>query len=272
MRLPAVAIAAAFACGIALGLHLAPTRNASSHFLLSSVFIFVGVLILTRIIFVGTGRVLLASVASILTWVLLGFLGACIAEQPREANHVVSLLEQGRLPSKTPLRWHGRLRDEPAQVPWRYGYEIELSGVEFAEALHPARGGLRLSFTVLPGAALPPVLHAGDEVVVLTEAKRPQVFRDEGAFDRRKYLAQQNIDLVATLRAPGLIERIASPSPTIGTVLARARRRLRDEIDELFAHFGASPFAGTAQTVTFCGRKSLPRRSLLQQRTTILLC
>lgn len=137
MRLPAVAIAAAFACGIALGLHLAPTRNASSHFLLSSVFIFVGVLILTRIIFVGTGRVLLASVASILTWVLLGFLGACIAEQPRDANHVVSLLEQGRLPSKTPLRWHGRLRDEPAQVPWGYGYEIELSGVGFAEALHP---------------------------------------------------------------------------------------------------------------------------------------
>lgn len=94
MRLPAVAIAAAFVCGIAFGLHPAVVRNASSHFLLSSVFIFVGVLILTGIIFVRIGRVLLASVASILSWVLLGFLAACIAEQPRDANHVVSLLEQ----------------------------------------------------------------------------------------------------------------------------------------------------------------------------------
>lgn len=72
-------------------------------------------------------------------------------------------------------------------------------------------------------------------MAVLTEAKRPQVFRDEGAFDRRAYLSQQSIDLVATLRAPELIERIASPNPSAGTVLARARRRLRDEIDVLFA-------------------------------------
>src|SRR6202140_4736199 len=84
--------------------------------------------------------------------------------------------------------------------------------------------------------APPPDLHEGDEVAVLTEAKRPQVFKDDGAFDRRAYLAQQNIDLVATLRAPELVERISSPTATIGTVLARARRRLRDEIDELFAN------------------------------------
>src|ERR1700674_1457839 len=83
--------------------------------------------------------------------------------------------------------------------------------------------------------APPPYLHAGDEVAVLTEAKRPQLFKDEGAFDRRAYLAQQNIDLVATLRAPELIERIASPTPTIGTPPPPARRRLRDEIDELFS-------------------------------------
>jgi hypothetical protein len=172
---------------------------------------------------------MLAASASLLTWVLLGFLGVCIAEQPRDGDHVISLVEQGRLPLKTPLRWHGRLRDEPTRLPWGYGYEIELSGVAFEDALRAARGGLRLSFTAHPEGALPPDLHAGDEVAVLTEAKRPQIFRDEGAFDRRGYLAQQNIDLVATLRAPELIERIASPTPTIGTVLARARRRLRDE-------------------------------------------
>jgi ComEC/Rec2-related protein len=167
--------------------------------------------------------------------VLLGFLGVCIAEQPRDADHVISLMEQGRFPLKTPLRWHGHLRDEPTRLPRGYGYEIELSGVAFEDALQAARGGLGPGFTAHPEGAPPPDLHAGDEVAVLTEAKRPQVFRDEGAFDRRAYLAQQNIDLVATLRAPELIERIASPTLTIGTVLARVRRRLRDETDELFS-------------------------------------
>src|ERR1700674_5083379 len=94
--------------------------------------------------------------------------------------------------------------------------------------------------------APPPDLHEGDEVAVLTEAKRPQVFKDEGAFDRRAYLAQQNIDLVATLRAPELVVRIASQTPTIGTVLARARRRLREEIDELFS--------STPQAAGVCGQ------------------
>jgi len=257
MRLPAVAIAAAFTCGIVLGLHPAVVRNAYCLILLSSFFIFIGVLVLTGIIFVRTGRLFLASVASILSWVLLGFLGACIAEQPRDADHVISLLEQGRLPLKTPLRWHGHLRDEPARLPWGYGYEIELSGVEFEEALHALRGGLRLSFTALPDVAQPPNIHAGDEVAVVTEVKRPQVFRDEGAFDRRAYLAQQNIDLVATLRAPQLIERIASPSPTIGTVLARARRRLRDELDELFA--GTPQLAGVLRAMLLGDRSFVDR-------------
>jgi len=235
MRLPGVAIAAAFAGGIVLGLHPAIARNAASFLLLASSFIMIAIFILTGILLVRIGRLVPAAVASILTWVLLGFVGVCIAEQPRDTDHVISLVEQGHLPLKTPLRWHGHLRDEPTRLPWGYGYEIGLSGVEFEEALHAARGGLRLSFSARSEGALPPDLHAGDEVAVLTEAKRPQIFKDEGAFDRRAYLAQQNIDLVATLRAPELIERIASPAPTIGSVLARTRRRLREEIDELFA-------------------------------------
>jgi len=257
MRLPAVAIAAAFACGIAFGLQHAVARNASSHILLSSLFILVGVLVLTGIIFVRIGRIFLASIASILGWVLLGSMGVCIAEQPRDADHVISLLERGRLPLKTPLRWHGRVRDEPARLPWGYGCEIELSGVEFEEALHPARGGLRLSFAALPGAALPPNVHAGDEVAVLTEAKRPQVFRDEGAFDRRAYLEQQNIDLVATLRAPQLIEQMASSPPTLGTALARVRRQLRDEIDELFV--GTPQVAGVLRAMLLGDRSFVDR-------------
>ncbi len=265
MRLPAVAIAAAFACGIVLGLHPAVARNAASFLLLSCSFVTIVVLVLAGFLLVRIGRLFPATVASLLSWILLGFAGVCIAEQPRDAEQVISFVEQGRLPLKTPLRWHGHLRDEQTRLPWGYGYEIELSGVEFEEALHPARGGLRLSFTSHPEET-PPNLHAGDEVAVLTEAKRPQVFRDEGAFDRRAYLAQQNIDLVATLRAPELIERIASPPPTIGTYLARARRRLRDEIDELFA--GTPQVAGVLRAMLLGDRSFVDRAEAVDFQKT----
>ncbi len=64
MRLPAVAIAAAFASGILLGLHPAVARNAASSLLLSIFFVAIAVLILTGIFLVRIGRHFLAAVAS----------------------------------------------------------------------------------------------------------------------------------------------------------------------------------------------------------------
>jgi competence protein ComEC len=195
---------------------------------------------------------------SLVTWMLLGFVGALVAEQPRLLEHVISLVEKGLIDLKTPLRWHGQLRDEPAHLPWGSGYEIELSGVEFEGALRPVRGGLRLSFTPRwEGAPLPP-LHAGNIVSVVAEARQPQVFKNEGAFDRRAYLAQQNIDLVATLRAPELMERIASAAPTAGIRLAQSRRRLRDEIDDLF---GKTPQVAGVLRAMLLGDRSFVDRS-----------
>ena len=258
MRLPAVAIAAAFACGIVLGLHPSVVKHNSSVALLLSLFFVAALFVLAGILLVKRARLVPAAAASLLSWVLLGFLGAIIAGQSRASDHVISLVEQGQISLKTPLRWHGQLRDEPARLPWGYGYEIELSGVEFEDALRAARGGLRLSFTAQPDGPPAPGLHAGDEVTVLTEARRPQVFRDEGAFDRRTYLAQQDIDLVATLRAPGLIERVGSASPTAGTILARARRRLRDEIDDLF---GQTPQVAGVLRAMLLGDRSFVDRA-----------
>jgi putative Mn2+ efflux pump MntP len=98
MRLPAVAIAAAFACGILLGLHPVVARNATSLLMLSSSFAIIAVLVVTGLLFVKTSRLFLAAIASLLSWVVLGFLGVCIAEQPRDPDYVISLIEQGRLP------------------------------------------------------------------------------------------------------------------------------------------------------------------------------
>ena len=97
MKLPAVAIAAAFATGIALGLHPAVVPHATSRFFLGLCFAAGVVLIVAGLALARMERLFPAATISILSWALLGFLGTCAAEQPRPANHVTSLLEQSRL-------------------------------------------------------------------------------------------------------------------------------------------------------------------------------
>jgi hypothetical protein len=236
MRLPAVVIAALFACGVVLGQTLWFAHRDFSHAYLLTGFASVAFLIGSGIVLVRIGLLLPAAVFSALSWLILSVLGAGIANQPRTANYVLSLVEAGRADLKTPLRWHGRLRDEPARLPWGYGYEIELTGVEYEGSFVHARGGMRVSFAGSTDRLAAPDVHAGDDLVVTTEAKLPQIYRDEGAFDRRAYLEQQNVDLVATLRAPELMERTVVSPRTGATLLAHVRRRLRDEIDTLFSN------------------------------------
>lgn len=84
-------------------------------------------------------------------------------------------------------------------------------------------GGLRVGFTPKNSDPPFPQLHAGDEIAVLAQARPPQIFRDRGAFDRREFLAQQNIDLLATLRTAALLEKLSSSPPTLQTRLAHVR-------------------------------------------------
>jgi len=258
MRLPAVAIAALFACGAVLGQAPWFSERVPSHVYLAIGFASVGIFVCVGIFLAIINRLFPAAVVSALSWLILGVLGAGIANQPRPASHVLSLVEAGRVNLRTPLRWHGRLRDEPARLPWGYGYEIELTGVEYEGALVPARGGLRVSFAGSPGQLAAPDVDAGDELVVTTEAKRPQIYRDEGAFDRRAYLEQQNIALVATLRAPELMERTTVSPTTAVTLLAHVRRRLRDEIDTLFS---SRPQVGGVLRAMLLGDRSFVERA-----------
>jgi competence protein ComEC len=137
---------------------------------------------------------------------------------------------------------------------------MELSGVETAEGMIPVSGGMRMGFTPKEGEALPEV-HAGDEVSVMAQARLPLVFRDAGAFDRREYLAQQNIHLLATLRASSLLERISTPPATMGTRLARLRALLRERLDALYA--------GAAQTAGILRAMLLGDRSFVDQAESV---
>lgn len=239
MKLPAVPIAAAFAVGIAIGLHPAIAAHSSSRDLLVGLFIFAALALIAAAIFVLRNWLLPAGFVAMVSWLCLGIVGMFLGEQPRPSSYVLSMVQNRAIDLHWPLRWHGRLRDEPARLPWGYGYEVELSGVDYEENFLPVSGGLRLSYSAQKDAggneAAPSSVHAGDEITVTTAARLPDIFRDEGAFDRRAFLASQNIDLVATLRAAELMERVSVARPSLETLIARARRRLRDQVDTLFA-------------------------------------
>ena len=87
----------------------------------------------------------------------------------------MSLVDGGKIDLKSPLRYCGRLADEPEKLPWGAGYEIELSGVDYEGAFIPASGGLRLGYVAQTDHPASVALHVGDSVAVLTRAKLPQV-------------------------------------------------------------------------------------------------
>jgi len=220
VKLPAVAIAAAFCCGIALGLWTPVAKFGITSSVLRYGFILAVSLIVCGIVAIVAQRLAVSAISSMLCWVVLGLLGASTAEQPLPSDHILMLVEERHLDLHSPLRWHGYLRDEPALLPWGISFEIALSGVDAEGVFVQTRGGLRVSYTPRPEQPALPDLHAGDEVSVLTQAKRPQVFHDDGVFNRRAYLSAQNIDLTASLRAASLLERVR-PGPLTPAVVCR---------------------------------------------------
>jgi competence protein ComEC len=235
MKLPAVAIAAAFASGIATGLSAWVARHASSHSFVLLLFAGAATSLIAGCLLIISESSRSAAAAAVMCWALLGVTGACLAQQPRSPQHVLSLADSGKINLRSPLRFYGRLRDEPENLAWGTGYDVELSAVESQGAVIAASGGLRLSYAARADQAELLPLHAGDSISFLTQAKMPQVYRDEGAFDRREYLSQQGIDLVGVLRAPQLLEFLAVGHGGLSIRIAGARRRLRDEIDALWA-------------------------------------
>ncbi len=243
MKLPTVAIATAFALGIAFGLSGRVAGHASNKIFLASLFLAAATSLLAGFFLSHFTKIAAAGTASLLGWMLLGSAAAIIDQQPRASDHVLNLVATGKINLKSPLRYYGKLRDEPEKLPWGTGYEIELSAVSSAIApqdletenpVLPTSGGLRLSFTLGPIEETSlATLHAGDSISVLTQAKLPESYRDEGAFDRRAYLAEQGVHLTAALRTPELLQVVEPARASIPIWIATIRRRLREEIDVL---------------------------------------
>ncbi len=227
MKLPVLWLVAAFAAGIGLAARWhGPLRL---WIALSALAIVVSGILLWR------QHRASAWVLALVAWTALGALATSVERVSVPANHVSRLIAAGRLDTNDPLRWRGRLREDPMALPWGRRFEIDLEQVEEAGEIVPVSGGLRVN---LYGDAHATddlqSLRAGDRVEALVKARPPRNFLDPGAFDLRGFLARQSIDLTGSLRSGELLQSIDRPRPTLRQRLARARGALLARLDALF--------------------------------------
>jgi competence protein ComEC len=226
VKLPALCLVAAFAAGIGAAARWpAPVALTAAASFASTV---IAILLLWRKLETASWIFALAA------WCALGSLAANIERADVPANHITRLIPAGRLDVNDTLRWRGRLREDPAALPWGHRYEIALEGVEQAGKIIPVSGGLRLSLYRESRESSPlPDLRAGDRVEALVKARPPRNFLDPGAFDLRGYLARQNIDLTGSLRSAELLQLVERPRPTLSQQLSRLRGALLTRLDAL---------------------------------------
>lgn len=227
MKLPAVWLALSFASGI-LASHAEKSAIAWLVVCIFATALGLSVLWIDKL---KKTSALLALVA----WFTLGGLGASLERAYVPHNDVTVLIARGVVNAQEPLRWQGRLREDPEQTPVGMRYLIDLQSVEAAGHILPAHGGLRLTYYRSPDGTNPPELRAGDIVEALCRARIPRNYLDPGAFDERGYLSRQGIDLLASLRSAELLQRVGSSPWSIAESLARARGDLLNRVDHLFA-------------------------------------
>jgi competence protein ComEC len=228
MKLPALWIAAAFAAGISI----ASRWQASPKIWCAAA----AVAISAGIILVWRQHPTVAWCFALLAWIALGGLAIGVERAAVPRNHISQLIASNSIDTSVPLRWRGRLREDPLRLPWGLRYEIDLEDVESAGVELPTSGGLRVNFYTGPHATEPQQgLRAGDRVEALMKARPPRNYLDPGAFDVHGFLARQKIDVVGSLRSGELLQVIDRPPPTVQQRLARARGNLLGRVDSLFA-------------------------------------
>lgn len=228
MKLPALWLALAFAAGIAAGTDVA--RGVMLWVLACLVVVGAGICVTL----LAKPSVVAGSLA-LAAWFTVGGAAAQFERNNVPQNDAATLIAHGALDTKEPLRWRGRLREDPEATPLGWRYIIDLQSVEVRPVSLPVHGGLRLTYYRGSDNQNPPALRAGDTVEALSRARIPRDYLDPGAFDERAYLARQGIGLLGELRSIELIHAVGSVKPSLTERFARFHGDLLSKLDTLFA-------------------------------------
>ncbi len=254
MKLPSLFPAALFAGGILL------SYESERHALTNPRFFILATLFFLLLGYIALRRswILAATFLAAGAWLLLGLAASNLERASVSPNLAGTLIESGKLDASTALRWRGRLRGDPLQLPWGMRYEINLEAVESAAGVTPVSGGLRLTYYTPESASVPPPeARAGDRIEVLARARPVYNYGDAGSFDFRGYLARQNIQLQGALRNGQLLAVVDHPRLTVAERFARARGRLLHSLNDLFA---SRPDQGALARAMLLGDRSFVER------------
>lgn len=169
MKLPSLFPVAFFAGGIFLSIELKKFALLSPR-----IVIFAGLLfLLFGYIALRRNLILVAALFAAGAWLSLGMAASHLERASVPPDLAASLIESGKLESETALRWRGRLRSDPLQLPWGMRYEIDLDEVESSAGITPVAGGSRLTYdNAEPASAAPPAARAGDRVEAFVRARQ----------------------------------------------------------------------------------------------------
>jgi hypothetical protein len=158
MKLPALWIAVAFAAGIALVMRW-PHQPVMCATVAALAILAGGILIWRNFLFA-------AGICALTAWTAIGSLALGIEQALVPENHVTRLIAANRIDLTEPLRWRGRLREDPLVMPWGRRYEIDIEQVESGGQILPASGGLRANIYNNPKQPIEitETLRAGDRV------------------------------------------------------------------------------------------------------------
>ncbi len=257
MKLPSLYIATSLAGGILLAdLSLLQAHFGSRTWILLGFACLAAGGLLARL-----GKLWPSWAAAMAAWVFLGGAASTLERTAVPSDQVTSLIEQARIETSQPLRWTGRLRQDPVRLPWGLRYDMDLEQVESAGKSLPVTGGLQIQYFLEPDSDAPPKVRAGDRVEALVKAGLPHNYANPGGFDYRSYLERQRIELTGSLRGAELLQLQGLPAGAGGPALrvwdriARVRGHLLDTVDAMLA---GSP-----------GRAAVARAMLLGDRSFV---
>ena len=254
MKLPSLFPVAFFAGGILLSIELKKSALLSPRIVIFAALIF----LLSGYISLRRNWILAAALFAAGAWLSLGMAASHLQRTSVPPNLAGTLIESGKLDAETALRWRGRLRGDPLQLPWGMRYEIDLDEVELSAGVTPVAGGLRLTYYGAESAsAALPSARAGDRVEAFVRARPIYNFGDPGSFDFRSYLARQNIQLQGSLRNGQLLSIVGHPRLTLFDEFARVRGRFLDSLNDLFA---SRPNEGALARAMLLGDRSFVER------------
>jgi competence protein ComEC len=232
MKLPSLFPVAFFAGGILLSIELKKSALLSPRIVIFAALLF----LLVGYIALRQNWILAAALFAGVAWLSLGTAASNLERASVPPNLASTLIESRKLGSETALRWRGRLRSDPLQLPWGMRYEINLDEVESSAGVTPVAGGLRITYYNAESAgAAPPPARAGDRIEAFVRVRPVINYGDPGSFDFRGYLARQNIQLQGSLRNGQLLSIVGHPRLTLFDEFARVRGRFLNSLNDLFA-------------------------------------